>query len=285
MPFDWTERHTEKLSALGFLPPTKLREARVVALEEGPVRLRSDGKALTISCRNGLPCSFLEHVPRAEIGEANAEGSHHTSAAPSTGQLDLVGWLFFNGVLNVNRAVFWVLNGVDPKGLLVEVIQLGQFPLGSDDVRSAEQVSGPGTDFAVDDVVVGLGVARTMTLPMRNCLPSSCAPRCRWCRFRFASQLASLEGGYRRLGTANSVRPFGSKDPCFEAFQIVDISAVDAQNGIELRATVLRIAGKRNLAKMELVTFADVDLNPHQALGQPVNGVGQNTGIHYPSLL
>ena len=79
------------------------------------------------------------------------------------------------------------------------------------------------------------------------------------------------------------IEPFWvHKDPRFEAFQIVDVSAVDAQNGIELRAAVLRIAGKRNLAKMELVAFADVDFNPHQALGQPVNGIPQNPRVPVP---
>ena len=52
-----------------------------------------------------------------------------------------------------------MLDGVDAEGLLVEVIQLSQFTLGTNDVGSAEQISWTRAYFTVNDVIIGLRIA------------------------------------------------------------------------------------------------------------------------------
>ena len=244
--------------------------------------MRPDGKSLAVPGRNGLPSALLEHVFGAEVGETHPEGAHHAAAAPTTGQLNLVGWFFLDGVLNVHSAVFRVLDGVDAKRFLVEVIQLGQFTLGPDDVRSAEQVPGPRPDFPVDDVIVGLGVAldddfansELLALHHAHLDVDGVIFDARLNGHRLEREVAVV------LVERTQIEPFRiHEDPRFEAFQIVRVASLDAQNGIKLGAAVLGVSRERDFTKMETIAFADIDFHPHQSFRQPVDGIAQHPSV------
>ena len=68
-------------------------------------------------------------------------------------------------------------------------------------------------------------------------------------------------------------------DPCFQSFQIVNLSTLDAQDGVQLSAPIFRIPRESDFTKMKLVSFTDVKLDTDQPLRQPVNRVSQNARI------
>ena len=243
-----------------FATQPRLGEAHVVALEEQAVGLRPDADPLAITHGHRTPRPLFERLADGEVVEGDPEGTHDSATTPTALQLDLVGGLLFHHIFDVDRAVFGILDGVDAKGFWVEVVELVEFALGPDHVRPAEQVPRHGADFAADDMVAGLGVAADIDPADAELLSLDEAD------FKVDAVVLGtdlygdgLEGQIAIIAVqraeVDALRVH--EQPLLQLGDIVQISALEAQQAVQLPGGVLGVAGEGDLAQMELSAFLD----------------------------
>ena len=237
---------------------------------------------MPISRGDGSPRTLLEHLGGSEIGEAHAECAHHASATPTAAQFNLVRRLLFHRVLNVHRAVLGVLDGVDPKRFGVEITQLRKLALRSDDVGSAEQITGSRSNFTVHHVVVGLGVALYHHAANPELLPlhhpdldvDGVSGHPLFNGTGLERQIAVV------LVQGTQVQPFGvHEDPSLQTLHAEHFSALDVQQAVELRRAVFGVSRERDFPKVKGVAFLDPHVQHHLAFPISAQAVAKNACV------
>ena len=95
-----------------------------------------------------------------EVVEHQAHSTDKASeAAPTARQRHLVRRFFNYRVVDINRTINRIRNGIDANFLWVEVAQCGNFALRTDEQFAVKLVAGQGAQSAAQHMVAGFGVA------------------------------------------------------------------------------------------------------------------------------
>ena len=130
---------------------------------------------------------------------------------------------------------------------MVEVIELCQFPLGPNDVRAAEQIPRTGPDFPVNHMIVCLRIPLHEDFPNAELFAlhhphfdiNRIVCNARLNRYRLEGQVPVI------LIERTQIHALGIHvDPGFQPLEVVDFTALDAENGVQLGAAVLGVSGE-----------------------------------------
>ena len=258
-----------------------LREGEGVGGEERAVGLGAEVDGLSVAGGEGLPGLFVADVAGREVVEIEAQGAHHGVGAPAALQLQLAGRLLHHGVFQVYGAGFRVRFGGDVDLAGVKIAQLAQFADGPLDVCAAEKISRAGADFAVHHVVVGAVVADDgdlvdgggTALADADFQVDGVVFHACFHRHYVGKEVSVVEvQGGDVVGVGISVHPF------VEAFGVVALAFLDAENGFQHVGGVFGVAHKGNVPEVVGTSFFQKDFEVEPFFGA-VRGISDDAGV------
>ena len=175
-----------------------------------------------------------------------------------------------------------MLDGVHPKRLGVEVPELGKLALGTDDVRSAEQIARTRPNFPVHHVVVGLAVALDQHAADAELLAFHHAdldvnrvafhPLFNGARLEREVAVVLVQG--------TQVQPLGVHEhPGLQPLHAEHFPPLDVEQAVELRGSVLRVSCERDVPEVERVAFLHPDVQDHLPFRVAAQAVAQHARI------